>query len=115
MTLPPNAKKRFPKLTVVEAATLGKEKGLAAISPGTINSYLNNLSALFKWAVNTWRMERNPDTGLQVADAKKDKGKKPFDLEQLRSEEHTSELQSLMRISYDVCCLKQKQLLIITN
>src|SRR3546814_7397466 len=27
----------------------------------------------------------------------------------LRSEEHTSELQSLMRISYDVCCLKKKQ------
>src|SRR3546814_3986588 len=26
----------------------------------------------------------------------------------LRSEEHTSELQSLMRISYDVFCLKQK-------
>src|SRR3546814_4464534 len=25
-----------------------------------------------------------------------------------RSEEHTSELQSLLRISYDVCCLKQK-------
>src|SRR3546814_8871217 len=25
-----------------------------------------------------------------------------------RSEEHTSELQSLMRISYAVCCLKQK-------
>src|SRR3546814_8848133 len=27
---------------------------------------------------------------------------------QLRSEEHTSELQSLMRISYAVFCLKQK-------
>src|SRR3546814_12393671 len=27
---------------------------------------------------------------------------------QLRSEEHTSELQSLMRISYAVCCLKKK-------
>src|SRR3546814_4248108 len=27
----------------------------------------------------------------------------------LRSEEHTSELQSLMRISYAVCCLKQKK------
>src|SRR3546814_4170873 len=26
----------------------------------------------------------------------------------LRSEEHTSELQSLMRLSYDVFCLKQK-------
>src|SRR3546814_2470297 len=28
---------------------------------------------------------------------------------QQRSEEHTSELQSLMRISYDVFCLKKKQ------
>src|SRR3546814_6926393 len=27
-----------------------------------------------------------------------------------RSEEHTSELQSLMRISYDVFCLKKKQI-----
>src|SRR3546814_6347194 len=26
-----------------------------------------------------------------------------------RSEEHTSELQSLMRISYAVCCLKKKK------
>src|SRR3546814_7110587 len=32
------------------------------------------------------------------------------DLIQLRSEEHTSELQSLMRISYAVFCLKKKQL-----
>src|SRR3546814_6286486 len=29
-------------------------------------------------------------------------------LDQLRSEEHTSELQSLMRISYAVFCLKKK-------
>src|SRR3546814_1860107 len=29
--------------------------------------------------------------------------------DQLRSEEHTSELQSLMRISYAVFCLKQKK------
>src|SRR3546814_2063210 len=28
--------------------------------------------------------------------------------DQIRSEEHTSELQSLMRISYDVFCLKTK-------
>src|SRR3546814_4086754 len=31
-------------------------------------------------------------------------------LEQVRSEEHTSELQSLMRISYAVYCLKKKTL-----
>src|SRR3546814_3492249 len=32
----------------------------------------------------------------------------------LRSEEHTSELQSLMRISYAVFCLKKKKILTIT-
>src|SRR3546814_2424531 len=32
-----------------------------------------------------------------------------------RSEEHTSELQSLMRISYDVFCLKKKTVLSISN
>src|SRR3546814_8716584 len=32
----------------------------------------------------------------------------PHDRLQLRSEEHTSELQSLMRISYAVFCLKKK-------
>src|SRR3546814_5890681 len=31
------------------------------------------------------------------------------DIEPLRSEEHTSELQSLMRISYAVFCLEQKR------
>src|SRR3546814_4110883 len=37
------------------------------------------------------------------------KGKKAGDhAQQTRSEEHTSELQSLMRISYAVFCLKQK-------
>src|SRR3546814_4459697 len=33
----------------------------------------------------------------------------PGDPEKVRSEEHTSELQSLMRISYAVFCLKKKQ------
>src|SRR3546814_5606999 len=32
-----------------------------------------------------------------------------------RSEEHTSELQSLMRISYAVFCLKKKQIIDINN
>src|SRR3546814_5052502 len=32
-----------------------------------------------------------------------------------RSEEHTSELQSLMRISYAVLCLKKKNTMIIMN
>src|SRR3546814_4025104 len=36
--------------------------------------------------------------------------KKPAKNRQKRSEEHTSELQSLMRISYAVFCLKQKNI-----
>src|SRR3546814_3789248 len=36
-------------------------------------------------------------------------------LYELRSEEHTSELQSLMRISYAVFCLKKKKSLTATN
>src|SRR3546814_6608544 len=34
---------------------------------------------------------------------------RPDDIDVNRSEEHTSELQSLMRISYAVFCLKQKK------
>src|SRR3546814_4372707 len=44
-------------------------------------------------------------------------GRKPRDMQggylrNVRSEEHTSELQSLMRISYAVFCLNKKKLLI---
>src|SRR3546814_5203286 len=35
--------------------------------------------------------------------------RQPQEIEQPRSEEHTSELQSLMRISYAVFCLKKKK------
>src|SRR3546814_4534759 len=36
------------------------------------------------------------------------RGSAPVSQDRLRSEEHTSELQSLMRISYAVFCLKKK-------
>src|SRR3546814_4253445 len=40
-----------------------------------------------------------------------DSWKKPYTMDEptIRSEEHTSELQSLMRISYAVFCLKKKK------
>src|SRR3546814_4421081 len=37
-----------------------------------------------------------------------DRQEQPFAIDDLRSEEHTSELQSLMRNSYAVFCLKKK-------
>src|SRR3546814_387056 len=42
------------------------------------------------------------------ADARRAETTKQWLAERFRSEEHTSELQSLMRISYAVFCLKQK-------
>src|SRR3546814_7941885 len=36
-------------------------------------------------------------------------------IEDMRSEEHTSELQSLMRISYAVFCLKKKKVTLMTE
>src|SRR3546814_3717975 len=50
----------------------------------------------------------NPDFDLRGSGMRMGGGAKPFGID-ARSEEHTSELQSLMRISYAVFCLKKKQ------
>src|SRR3546814_5579975 len=54
------------------------------------------------------RRRRGP---LAVGDDHPQHAKRPDeqDDEEVRSEEHTSELQSLMRISYAVFCLKKKK------
>src|SRR3546814_7024010 len=44
-----------------------------------------------------------------VVNSYRDDAENPDSATETRSEEHTSELQSLMRISYAVFCLKQKQ------
>src|SRR3546814_7047905 len=51
-------------------------------------------------------MAHRRDPGLRRGDDKADQCMKPS---RSRSEEHTSELQSLMRISYAVFCLKKKK------
>src|SRR3546814_5523392 len=54
---------------------------------------------------NADRIDRQPIDGLPV-----ETGLLALVLgEGIRSEEHTSELQSLLRISYDVFCLKKKK------
>src|SRR3546814_7800681 len=53
--------------------------------------------------VDVKRHGNGDDEGADSQDAP------PGGAEEERSEEHTSELQSLMRISYDVFCLKQKK------
>src|SRR3546814_2531514 len=53
----------------------------------------------FGWAKLLWRLKlRTPKTARMPL----------MGVRKAKSEEHTSELQSLMRISYAVCCLKKK-------
>src|SRR3546814_10857740 len=64
-----------------------------------------------KWRANGWRTAdrkpvKNQDLWQRLSDATST---------HQRSEEHTSELQSLMRISYAVFCLKKKNKQTITN
>jgi integrase len=82
--LPPNATKRFGKISAKAAAQLAKAEGHDPMSPTTVNAYLNKLSALFNWAENEGYIDKNPARGLRVIDPvrKKDK-RQPFSTEQL--------------------------------
>src|SRR3546814_1323414 len=57
-------------------------------------------------------VERPATSRISGAGHAADHVSRPHTLTRGRSEEHTSELQSLMRISYAVFCLKKKKLLI---
>src|SRR3546814_7736240 len=63
------------------------------------SDFINNMTHEFKTPVSTIMLASEALKDEQMS-AKKD--------QVLRSEEHTSELQSLMRISYAVFCLKKK-------
>src|SRR3546814_1512322 len=61
-------------------------------------------------------LEGPGDSGFCIGPRAVQKGRgRPEDRGGHRSEEHTSELQSLMRISYAVFCLKKKSHIINTN
>src|SRR3546814_8713727 len=64
------------------------------IRPGLVDICLN----AYGWT-GPWRLRRGFDSLVQMSNGIAD----------ARSEEHTSELQSLMRISYAVFCLKKKK------
>src|SRR3546814_9366846 len=65
-------------------------------------SAIRDLSMEGRLTVSNMTIEAGARIGMMAPD------------EKTRSEEHTSELQSLMRISYAVFCLKQKNQSIIT-
>lgn len=66
--LPANARKKFPKKSLVEISALAKERHMKPMAPLTINKYVNKLSAMMNWAVEEGLLDHNPAVGLKVAD-----------------------------------------------
>lgn len=66
--LPANAKKKFPKKTLMEISEIAHEKKMMPMAPLTINKYVNKLSAMLNWAVEEELLDHNPAVGLKVAD-----------------------------------------------
>jgi len=83
--LPANAKKKFPRKSLVEISSLAKERDMKPMAPLTINKYLSKLSALLSWAVEEEILDRNPAIGLKVADPVSMQDKRlPFSDHQLK-------------------------------
>lgn len=83
--LPPHATKRFPGKSWLKISIIARERSLKPLSPATVNKYLASLSSLFNWAVKEELLDRNPATGLAVADAVRAKDKRlPFSDDQLK-------------------------------
>src|SRR3546814_5571507 len=85
---------------------------IAAISDAAAAGEEVNINGFGKFSVKSTpaRTGRNPRTGeaMEIAAGRKVSFSPAKGLKDKRSEEHTSELQSLMRISYAALCLKKK-------
>jgi integrase len=83
-SLPPNASKRLPGLTLEQAAATATQRGWPPLHHKTATNYLNNLSALFNWAVEEGHVEKNPARALKVAAPPGSaKSRLPFSTDQL--------------------------------
>src|SRR3546814_8425426 len=76
-------------------------KGLVLSSP--MVSFRTPLPGGLVRRIAQWMVKRGRGEGYALG-----QGPRPAAANSIRSEEHTSELQSLMRISYAVFCLKKK-------
>lgn len=59
--IPPNAKKRFPTLTLEQVITKADEDGLARLAPNSVASYMQTVLAMLRWAEDEgWGIKVNP-------------------------------------------------------
>ena len=87
MSLPPNATKRYSGMPLEDVAEKAKAEKLDVVSPGTVKSYLNSLSALFNFAVREGYMNENPAAGIRGPrnSRKKKDARLPFSTAELKS------------------------------
>src|SRR3546814_6815921 len=101
----------------MEQLSLGMARGMRQPGEGAVSDFEGKLFAKMAGGYN-----RPYGTNVAFAQAGKSLAQRQIDMQQFReaylqangtlvgrSEEHTSELQSLMRISYAVFCLKKKK------
>jgi integrase len=84
LRLPANAKKRFPHLSLREAANFAHANSIAPMSVSNANEYMTKLAVLLNWAVKEEMIARNPASGLRVTiPAGKRDRRRPFTTAQL--------------------------------
>jgi len=62
--VPLYAGRRYPKLTLMDAAEAAARDGAPVLSPGTVRTYLQNLAAVFNFAVKEQWLSQSPVEGL---------------------------------------------------
>ena len=83
--LPPRFRSRFKGKTAQQAADHAEKEGLATLSETAVNSYMNNLSAFFKFMVKEEYVDKNLATELAIRNpVPKHKRRDPLSLEQLQ-------------------------------
>src|SRR3546814_10970059 len=110
---PPRSNRRatlFPSCTLSRVGRAGRFSGLAAPNR-TRRASGKRRAAVAMAAFETTRSRpaRASSSGVRIRSSVPGADSVAIDRNAARSEEHTSELQSLMRISYAVFCLKKKK------
>src|SRR3546814_2971084 len=102
----------FPYTTLFRSRFLDIGVELSDLSTKFGNAVLDATEAWSEHVTDEAALEGVPDSDRAILAAYAREKGLPGWLITLRSEEHTSELQSLMRISYAVFCLKKKTKLV---
>jgi site-specific recombinase XerD len=83
--LPPHATKKWPHLSLAQAADRARRECLPTLSIGTVNSYMAKLSSLFRWSIREELATRNPAEALQITQPMDPRdARRPFSIEQLK-------------------------------